>query len=593
LRVCWLLLGGAFVIVLGFLLFTILVKGPNPPSTAPAEQPVARHEEPTPSPSDNPENELVRADEVDRILGGSFKTSAKDEPPALPDAPPPLTPPANKPSPLPDVPPPLPQPSAKASAKPVDEKPVPKPDAPPPPPAVKPTVVDADAAFEKRLQTSAEDLREQLLAVPELRLFSDLQIQTYRETEKTEERTTKRVPRNQLDYAFNAQLNQVMRKAGLKEGLPLLSGPKCQLDRTTATIVQTLSKDLRDMGFVSVPGTPVRVRFAGGRVANVGATTIQGGSPKEKIEAFKEWCDVNKVEKFRGALPTLLQMLQVEDVPTRLLLVRELSQAKTAGATAVLAKRAIVDLSPEVRQAAVAALRKRPADQYVPVLLQGLRYPWAPVADHAAAALRALKPQNAVPKLIGLIDQPDPSVPVLDAKTKKQTVRELVRLNHMRNCLLCHAPSASPTDGLVRGLVPTPGQPLPRLYYAGQSGNFVRADITFLRQDFSINLPVEAAAPWPNEQRFDFLTRVRALPPEEMPEIAAKPGAYPQHEAVLYALRGITGKDAGETSAKWRDLLRIAEDKDANFDKTGTTDPKKRPSLEQTETSKTAPNSPP
>ena len=232
-------------------------------------------------------------------------------------------------------------------------------------------------------------------------------------------------------------------------------------------------------------------------MANVVGTTIGGGSPKEKIEAFKEWCDLNRVEKFRGALATLMQLLQVEDAEMRLMLVRELSKVQGVGATAALAQRALVDSAPEVRRAAVAALRERLANQYVAVLLQGLRYPWPPAADHAAVALLALKPAGLVPRLVDLLDQPDPSAPFLDQRTNKPVVRELVRLNHLRNCLLCHAPSANQNDGLVRGLVPTPGQPLPRLYYVSRTGNFVRADITFLRQDFSVVLTVPEAQPWP------------------------------------------------------------------------------------------------
>jgi hypothetical protein len=46
-----------------------------------------------------------------------------------------------------------------------------------------------------------------------------------------------------------------------------------------------------------------------------------------------------------------------------------------------------------------------------------------------------------------------------------------------------------------------------------------------------------------------------------MMEIAAKPEGYPQREAVLYALRGITGKDAGKSAEKWREVLGIAKDK--------------------------------
>ncbi len=258
-------------------------------------------------------------------------------------------------------------------------------------------------------------------------------------------------------------------------------------------------------------------------------------------------------------MATLIQMLQVEGPDMRLMLVRELSKVQGGGATAALAQRALADLAPEVRQAAVAALQKRLANQYVPILLKGLRYPWPPVADHAAVALLALKPAGVVPKLVDLLDQPDSSAPFPDRRTNKPVVRELVRLNHLRNCLLCHAPSANANDGLVRGLVPTPGQPMPKLYYASQTGNFVRADIIFLRQDFSDILTAPEAKPWPKEQRYDFLTRTRPAKPEEITRTA---GNYPQRDAVLHTLRGLTGKDAGDISTQWRVALGIATKKE-------------------------------
>jgi hypothetical protein len=143
---------------------------------------------------------------------------------------------------------------------------------------------------------------------------------------------------------------------------------------------------------------------------------------------------------------------------------------------------------------------------------------------------------------VDLLDLPSPSAPVWDARTNQDTVRELVRVNHLRNCLLCHAPSANKEDGPVRGLVPTPGEALPVQYYESQGGDFVRADITFLRQDFSVNLPESDTGPWPREQRYDFVTRLPS-------------GNYPQRGAVLSALRGLTGKDGGASSAHWRELL--------------------------------------
>jgi hypothetical protein len=62
-------------------------------------------------------------------------------------------------------------------------------------------------------------------------------------------------------------------------------------------------------------------------------------------------------------------------------------------------------------------------------------------------------------------------------------------------CLLCHAPSVNKEGGLVRGLVSTPGEAPPVQYYESQGGDFVRADIPFLRQDFSVNLPESDAGP--------------------------------------------------------------------------------------------------
>ncbi len=574
-RLGWFLVGTTFLLLCVFTAVTIFVKVSRSHDREQNTQSVAENrEEPL------PDNELLRAPtpvddrsttgdhlvqeaEAHRVLGSGFAP-----PPPDPTPPPPL----NDPSPLP--PPPKIEP---------DKTPPPKIEPDKTSPASKPSVADLDAAFEKRVQAEDEEGRTRLLSVPELRLFSDLEVEAFRDQEtKAQTGGGGRFPVNSVEYAFNVHLSREMLKAGTREGLPLQLGPSALMDLSTASIVQTLSKNLRDLGFVSVPGAGARVISPGfrrvvdprtGKVISAGVGgggVIENATANDKMEAFKSWCDENRVETFRGALPTLLQMLQVEDVPTRLVLVRELAKVKGAGGSAALAKRALVDLSPEVRDAALAELAKRPSGQYLPVLMQGLTYPWPPVADHSALALRKLKPEGAVPRLVDLLDRKDPSLPILDAKGKVGTVRELVRLNHMRNCLLCHAPSANDKDGLVRGLVPTPGQPLPRLYYAGQAGNFVRADTTFLRQDFSVNLPVKAAAPWPDEQRFDLVTRVRRLKPEEVTQIAAKPnGEYPQRDAVRYALRGLTGKDGGDSSETWRALLGITKDKDkpADIDK--------------------------
>src|SRR5262249_4055473 len=126
-------------------------------------------------------------------------------------------------------------------------------------------------------------------------------------------------------------------------------------------------------------------------------------------------------------------------------------------ASAALAQRAMVDLSPEVREEAVKALMKRPAEDVRDLLVAGLRYPWAPVADHAAEALVALGDKEAVPLLIQMLKEPDPRAPffVSEGEARTPVVHEVVRINHLKNCVLCHSPSFAQTD-LVRGAIPVP-----------------------------------------------------------------------------------------------------------------------------------------
>src|SRR5436305_14561884 len=96
--------------------------------------------------------------------------------------------------------------------------------------------------------------------------------------------------------------------------------------------------------------------------------------------------------------------------------------------------------------------------------------------------------------------------------------------------------------------------PPPKQYYGGETlGLFVRAEVTYLRQDFSVTQPVEAADPWPTQQRFDYLVserpadehgRGRGDTPEAGEESGRGPAVagYPQRESVLFALRELTCK---------------------------------------------------
>jgi hypothetical protein len=121
--------------------------------------------------------------------------------------------------------------------------------------------------------------------------------------------------------------------------------------------------------------------------------------------------------------------------------------------------------------------------------------------------------------------------------------------------LICHAPStAESRDHLLRAPVPSPSQPLPPVYYSNFRGPIIRADIVYLRQDFSAKHEVANHSPWPKEQRFDYFVRTRPATEKELATAIGKaydpareayrpivlsevPPNYPQREAVLYALR--------------------------------------------------------
>lgn len=257
--------------------------------------------------------------------------------------------------------------------------------------------------------------------------------------------------------------------------------------------------------------------------------------------------------------PAVEQVLSGEPPVARRSLVQYLRGRPDSGLA--LARRAVYDPSEIVREDAVEALRGVAAEAYVNVLMDGLRHPWPRANYHAAEALVALNVTAAVPALVRELDAPDPSAPFETAKDGErfQAVREVVRVNHHANCLLCHAPSFAANDP-VRGPVPSPFEPLPVLeqYYERLStrGMSVRADVTYLRQDFSEVLPVDEPGPWPKEQRFDFLVRARRLAADEGGRPACGPPApAPNHVAAAYALRQLTGLDGGYTAAGWEKVL--------------------------------------
>jgi hypothetical protein len=227
-------------------------------------------------------------------------------------------------------------------------------------------------------------------------------------------------------------------------------------------------------------------------------------------------------------------------------LVDALSGIPGPEATRALVDRALFDIASQVRNWAVVRLAARDREEYEISLLRAFRYPLPAVSFHAAEALVALGDVHALPSLKKLLEQPNPSAPFVgDDRIWRMT--ELVRVNHHRNCLLCHPRSHTNRDQ-VRSAIPHPHRPLTPTYPGARvSGEVVRADITYLRQDFSILQPVADHGPWPELQRFDYFLRARPLTEDEQrsqvdPELGLpKHGDdYPQREAVRLAIAGLS-----------------------------------------------------
>jgi hypothetical protein len=345
-------------------------------------------------------------------------------------------------------------------------------------------------------------------------------------------------------------------------GLPWRRGEECQLTKEPARMLQHLSLALRQELDKSAVATKTK------------SASTKSSAPLHPDDDYKDvsrfWNYLYPLSEKHSSksspMPALQQLLTVENSTFRLAYVEYLARTDGTAATVALAQRAVFDVDAEVRSTAVSALKQRSAEEYVPVLLEALKYPWPAVAQHVAEALATLQLVETVPQLVNLLSEPDPGMPFYQTvKGKKvSVVRELVRVNHLRNCLLCHAPSISNTD-LVRAPIPTPGEELPRssaVYYAETEGSaVVRADVTYLKQDFSVMQPVQNHGAWPLYQRYDYLVRVRPLNAEEQVAFARQqdarktPPLSEHRQTILYALRALTGRDAGTSVREWQEVV--------------------------------------
>ncbi len=326
------------------------------------------------------------------------------------------------------------------------------------------------------------------------------------------------------------------------KGLPLVLGDDCHLSEQDARIQSSVSS--------SMGGALQKFDSFGNRdIKNDRLLRTLA------VSAAIDKCCESGYENPTQALTTLDQMMQIDHTYLVLNVIENLRSASTDTGIKLIAKRAKFDLRPEVRLSATHALKEFPKEKYRDILMEGFEYPWYVVAQHSAEALVRLDDKQAVPELVELLKQ-NKSLASFE-EDGKFFQREVVAVNHLRNCLLCHAPSTS-LDDRSRGKVPDWEHELPREYYQSKVGTFVRADITYLTQDFSVMQPVEASGPWPKDQRFDYMVYKR--PTSEM--VAQQPSAMKQNkihrQAIIFALQSLTGKNPQDNS--WKTWSRIADD---------------------------------
>lgn len=358
-------------------------------------------------------------------------------------------------------------------------------------------------------------------------------------------------------------------------GLPFAMGDDCRTsaDRSKqfAIAVATVRQAL--------PGNQ-GVPEGGGQTVSGNSFGVGRSTPQSFWSLFATLCEQQDAARSKSdkalaehvtlaRIGALMQMLAPESAEMRAGLVKYLTAIPHVEATRALAKLAIFTAEDEVRNAAVDALKVRREKDYTDILVMGLRYPFPAVAKRAADAVARMGRTDLIGELVTVLDEEDPRLPrTKDSGWKRTTVvREMVKVNHHRNCMMCHAPGTTGVvvqAGGVTAEVPVQDQALPspaQGYRQSSPDLLIRIDVTYLRQDFSVMLAVAEAHPWPEMQRFDFMVRERIVTTEEAAvyreKLTPKEAGVlsPYHKAALAALRELTGKDTTPTAAAWRKLL--------------------------------------
>jgi hypothetical protein len=349
----------------------------------------------------------------------------------------------------------------------------------------------AESASSSPVPLTEDELKQQLLAVPELFLQEVGEVRAHQlyYAKNRSSGTARETRRDPYDEALIAREVVQLRLRARAAGLPVIGddastiGPKAAetLGRGAADLHWSTNSST-NCGPATAPPTLMTAhlnREPSGQVSSLdpktGKTLLRApGLPRSVLRPVGElrrlfevtWAGENVETKF-DVVPVLVQVLQVENEDYRRVLVEELARIPGPEATSALVNRALYDTSANLRRAAREALKERPALQFRDLALKGFEYPWAPVATHAAQLLIETNDVRAVPGLVRLLDQRAPERPYWDDRAKRQSVRELVRINHLHNCCLCHPPSYSGKDWAA-GRIVEPGVKIPEEYSGSQ-----------------------------------------------------------------------------------------------------------------------------
>ena len=197
---------------------------------------------------------------------------------------------------------------------------------------------------------SPEELRESLRRVPEIDYYPvierlrDSAIRKKQEREKGGQVSTDPITSSQSPPEFTSRINGLLLKEARAAGLPVQERTQFRDDPRTAKQKDFISGNLRAMNVLSAglvwgvtnPQTGKKQMLEIFRHESI-RDRYRKVFQEESHRSLQDWCNKNAIQKNPGFSSILVQMLQVEEEPKRMLLIRELGKLKTRQAGMLLA----------------------------------------------------------------------------------------------------------------------------------------------------------------------------------------------------------------------------------------------------------------